>query len=261
METDTLVRRTDNLVRARYDQGAAELRADGEGGGRTLFGHFAVFDTWTEIDSWYEGRFLERVASGSFTETFKNKSGIRVLFEHGRDPSIGNKPIASPDVLREDAEGAYHESPLFTDANYVQELMPALRAKQLGASFRFKVTDEEWIEPKTSTTHNPGKLPERTIRAVDLYEYGPVTWGAYPEATSGVRSGTDSFIDQLLHDPLFLARMVERTGLPAVEQILSGVPEALRALRANTPDVVQQDTSAPTHSATDIRLALAAFAG
>ncbi len=217
----------DNLVRARYDTGAATLRAaEDAGNGRTLFGHFAVFDRWTEIDSWYEGRFMERLGDSAFTRTFKERGDkIRVLYDHGHDPSIGNKPLGAPDTLRVDkGVGAYYESELF-ETNYVEELMPALRAGQLGASFRFRVVGEQWVEPKKESAHNPNKLPERTITDVDLYEFGPVTFPAYEAATAGVRStGTDEFIDHLMHDPRFVARFTERAGLTVVEQILASLP-------------------------------------
>jgi phage head maturation protease len=223
---------TDNLIRSRYDSGAAELRDEGDVS--TLFGHFSVFDTWTKISSRYEGTFLERVGQGSYTEAFRDKAKLRVLFEHGGDPSIGNKPIAIPDVLRQDDIGAYHESPLLTDASYVRDLIPALKAKQLGASMRFRVVDEEWVDPKKATDHNPEKLPERTIRNLYLYEYGPVTWGAYPTATSGVRSGTDSYLERLLNDPLFVARFTERAGLAVVERILSASADGEAGVTADT---------------------------
>jgi len=214
---------TDNLIRSRYGDDSIELRVDDAGDGRTLHGHFSVFDTWTKINSRYEGQFMERVAQGSFAEAFADPKGLRVLYEHGADPSIGNKPIAAPTVLREDDFGAYYEAEMF-DASYSNDLLPALRAGQLGASFRFQVTDEEWNDtPKRSET-NPDKLPERTIRSVALYEFGPVTWGAYPEATSGVRSGTDGFIDRLLNDPVFVARFTDRCGLTVVERVLAGAP-------------------------------------
>lgn len=190
-----------------------------------MFGHFAVFDRWTDIDSWYEGRFLERVADKAFTRTFKERGDkIRVLYDHGHDPSIGNKPLGAPNVLRSDGVGAYYESELF-EATYVDDLMPALRAGQLGASFRFRVTGEEWVEPKRATEHNPDKLKERTITDVDLYEFGPVTFPAYADATAGVRStGSDEFVDHLIHDPQFVARFTERAGLAVVEKILASLP-------------------------------------
>lgn len=226
---------TDNLIRSRYGADTIELRDDTDGDGRTLHGHFAVFDTWTEINSIFEGRFLERVAATAFDAAFADTKGVRVLYEHGADPSIGNKPIANPTVMRSDDVGAYYEAELF-DAGYVNDLLPALRAEQLGASFRFRVTDEEWTEPKRSTEHNPERLPERTVRSVNLYEFGPVTWGAYPDATAGVRSGTDSFIDRLVHDPVFVARFTERAGLTVVEKVLESVPGDVRT--QSTPNTV-----------------------
>ena len=232
----------DNLIRARYTPEAATLRADEESG-RTLFGHFAVFDTWTEIDSWYEGTFLERIAPGAFTRTIQERAGsIRVLYDHGQDPTIGNKPLGAPDVLREEAAGVYYESELF-DAGYVNDLLPALRSGQLGASFRFSVLADTWVDPKKAYAHNPKALPERTITDTDLYEFGPVTFPAYADASAGVRSATDSFIDRLLHDPQFVARFTERAGLKIVEQVLAGVPAD-----GHTPDPQPEATDGPSRS-------------
>lgn len=223
--TKTKKHPTDNLVRQLYDTKAVELRDDGDGGsGRTMFGHFAVFDRWTEINSWFEGRFLERIRPGSFADTFVDRADkIRVLYDHGHDPSIGNKPLGGPDVLREDKTGAYYESELF-ESSYVDDLMPALRARQLGASFRFRVNAEEWVEPKEASDHNPEKLPERSINGVDLYEFGPVTFPAYDDASAGVRSGSDRFIEELLADEDVLARYIERAGVNVAAQFLASLP-------------------------------------
>ena len=212
----------DNLIRARYEMGAAEMRAD-TGDGRTMFGHFAVYDRWTKIESAREGRFLERIAQGGAKRTLKERAKtMRVLYEHGRDPSVGNKPLGAPDVLRDEAEGPYYESELFRAA-YVDELVPAIRAGQMGASFRFRVHNEEWVEPRKSTDHNPEMLPERTVRDMDIYEFGPCPFPAYADATAGVRSGTDDFIESLIKDPAFLLRFSERVGPTAAAHILSNL--------------------------------------
>jgi HK97 family phage prohead protease len=224
----------DNLVRARYDTGAIELRAAGDGGtGRTLNGYFAVFDRWTEIDSWYEGRFLERLKRGAFKRTIKERaSQIRVLYEHGRDPSIGNKPLAVPEIMREDAEGCYGQGELF-EASYVDDLIPALSAGQMGSSFRFRVVGEQWVEPKKATDSNPAMLPERTITDVDLYEWGPCPFPAYADATAGVRSGTDAFVESLLADPAFLLRFSERVGPNVAAHVLAQVSPGGRTSAAS----------------------------
>jgi HK97 family phage prohead protease len=223
---------TDNLVRQLFVDD--EVRAATTDDGSTLFGHFAVFDRWTTINSWFEGNFRERIAPGAFARTLKERAGqIRVLYDHGHDPQIGNKPIGAPLVVKEDARGAYYEVELF-DASYVNDLVPALRSGQMGASFRMRVVGEEWVEPRSATKDNPAKLKERTITDVDLFEFGPVTFPAYAEASAGVRSGTDQFFDRLTSDPLFVARLSERLGLRVVEQMVGQAADG--AAREATPD-------------------------
>lgn len=195
-----------------------EVRAD-EDAPLILSGHFAVFNTWTEIRSVWEGHFLERIAPGAFKKTFKEqRDQIRCIFQHGYDPEMGEKPIAAPDVLREDETGAYYEA---TVLDGVPDLIVSgLRAGQYGASFRFKVMREEWVEDPGASDYNPQGLPERTIKEVMVREFGCVTWGQYPEATSilsegralaPMRSLTDEWvIDRLTADPDKLRALIEQ---------------------------------------------------
>jgi HK97 family phage prohead protease len=156
---------------------APELRAAAEGGMPTLHGHFAVFNKWTEIDSIFEGRFLEQLAPGAFAKTIKeNRANMRVLFQHGKDPQIGNKPLGPIDVLEEDATGARYEVPLL-DTTYNRDLIPGLEKGLYGASFRFRVTREDVNNKPERSSANPDGIPERTIREVQLQEFGPVTSG------------------------------------------------------------------------------------
>lgn len=240
----------DNLVRAWVDPDA-ELRASPTGEGNTMVGHFAVFNSWTQISSAYEGgTFLERIAPGAFADTFKSKaSQIRVLYDHGGDHQIGNKPLGTPTMLREDKTGAYYEVSLF-DASYVNDLKPAIRAGQLGASFRFKVTGEEWVTPKQATTDNPLQLDERTITGVDLYEFGPVTFPAYADATAGLRSRTDEFIEHFLRDPQFVARFTERAGLANTERILATLPPPVPVTEEAPTAPEERTGETPDESAT-----------
>ena len=159
-----------------------EFRAsDEEGVIGTLTGYAAVFNTDTVIDSW-EGRFIERIAPGAFAKTLQERGDrIKVLFNHGFDPSIGDKPLGKPRVQREDRNGLYVEVPL-DDTSYNRDLVASLRSGALdGQSFRFSVTREEWEEPEDA-------LPVRTLSEVKLYEYGPVTFPAYEATTAGVRA-------------------------------------------------------------------------
>ncbi len=172
-----------------------ELRDDGSDDGPVMVGHFAVFNRWTEIDSLWEGRFLERISPGAFRKTFREgRDAMRVLFQHGHDPQVGDKPIGSIRDLREDDTGAYYEVPLL-DARYVTEdVLPGLRAGVYGASFRFRVIREEFVQEPKASAENPSALPERTIKEAVVREFGPVTFPAYPDATAGIRSITDEMV-------------------------------------------------------------------
>lgn len=251
----------DDLVRAVYGPGTISMRAKEDGGtGRTMFGHAAVFDQWTEIDSWFEGPFMERIAPGAFAETLKRDAKrIRVMYAHGQDYMVGAKPIGAPDVLREDATGLYYESELFRAA-YADQLLEPLQTGQLGASFRFTVDDESIHEPKKATASNPGALVERTITAVSLFEIGPCPWGAYDGATAGVRSLTAELRESWT-DPLFIAQQTEHLGLKVVEKILAnqradGRRKAPAETRTDGGDEAARTGTDPSVARARMRLAL-----
>lgn len=191
----------------------------------TMDGHFSMFNTWYEIDSWFEGRFLERIAPGAFRKTFKeNGSRIRVLLEHGYDPTVGDKPLGVPRSLTEDELGAAYEVPLF-DTSYNRDLVPALEAGAYGASFRFRVIKDEWVREPPRSDDNPEGLPERTIREVAVAEFGPTVFPASPTTTAGLRSATDRYYEALRarnpdrYDAI--VRSLNRTAPPAAPQPVS----------------------------------------
>lgn len=222
------------IVRAWDSPDAASLRSASDGA-QVMIGHFAVFDTWTEINSRNEGQFLERIAPSAFNDTLaKRAKSIRVLFDHGADPTIGNKPLGEPNVMRSDKTGVYYEVSLF-DTPYVNDLLPALRAGQLGASFRMRVTGEYWDYPTRSSDRNKNMLPERTITQIELYEFGPVVFPAYGDATAGLRSRTDWFVNEMLNDTAFVARFVERIGASNFEAIRSSLPPVADRESVATP--------------------------
>lgn len=203
----------DDLVRSSN----FEMRASEDAAPPTMFGHFTTFNQWTEIDSVWEGNFLERIAPGSFSKTIaENRSDVKVLFQHGSDPQIGDKPLGAISELREDDKGPYYEVPLL-DASYVtDDILPGLRAGLYGASFRFKVMREEFADKPKRSDFNPEGIPERTIKEVRLFEFGPVTFPAYASASAGVRSLTDEYIfDRLRSRPERLRELIASAQVPA----------------------------------------------
>lgn len=163
----------------------------------TLSIPFSPFNTWYEVNSKWEGRFLERTTPGTFADTIANDRGVmRSLFDHGHDPQIGNKVLGPIVDLREQADSPVGEV-LLLDTSYNRDLLPGLKAGVYGSSFRMHVQEDSWDDKPARSEHNPDGIPERTITKVRALEFGPVTFPANPAATATVRSGTDQFYDQL----------------------------------------------------------------
>lgn len=211
---------------------SAPVRAVTQDGGLGLMEvRFSPFDTWYEIDSFWEGRFLERTKKGAFRKTIKeSRDSIKSLFDHGYDPTIGNKVLGTVEDLREDADTAVGEVALF-DTSYVRDLLPGLQAGAYGSSMRMRVVKETWNDDPGVSDYNPQGLPERTITEARLAEFGPVTWPANPDATAAVRSATDDFYEHLRsRDP-------------------KRVDDMLRAREARTPDAAAGVTTARSDGA------------
>lgn len=172
--TDVL--RMGDVVQLREDDTASPVG--------TLFGYFARFGEPTEINNPMEGHFVERLAPGAFKRTLaEHGRSVKVLFNHGLDPAIGQRPLGVPSMIREDTEGVYAEVPL-DDTSYNRDLAASLRSGALsGQSFRFRPVTDEWSKK------GPSGLPEVTRTEVALREFGPVTFPAYSTATAGIRSG------------------------------------------------------------------------
>ena len=166
----------------------------------TMRGHFSTFGDWYEVDSLVEGHFLESIGPTAFDRTIaESRDQMKVLFDHGQDPSIGNKQLGSIADLRTDDIGPAFKVPLF-DTSYNRDLAPGLEAGAYGTSFRFRVIDDEWNHKPEPSAHNPEGIPERTITEARVYEFGPVTFPANPNATVSARSTTDTFY-QRSRDP------------------------------------------------------------
>lgn len=238
------------LALRQLERADAEPSADGT----LMHGHFAVFDEWNEIDSWFEGRFLERNSPGMFKKTMREqRDAIRVQFDHGHDFYVGGAPLGPIEALREDDMGAYYEVPLI-DTDYARDrILPLLRGQlmdgrragsMLGASYRFRVTREEWVEPKAASDYNPEKLPERTIREVRLFEFGPVVFPAAQSASAKVRSLTDHYLDR------------QRAKFPRPVDLVPAGPAATGTEPPDAPASVPPDEGTRGKSLTAVRTQL-----
>lgn len=214
----------DNLVRAVFP--GPEVRSEPEDDyiGH-LTGHLAVWDQWTEIDSSWEGNFMENVRSSAFDKAVSENTP-KVLLNHGQDPQVGDKPLGPPLRLAPDDYGMAYDVGLI-DTSYNRDILPGLKAELYGSSFRFSVVKEEFKRDAKKSAHNPKGLPERTILEATLPEFGPVTFPAYLGADAGARSGirsmTDDFIasealGQLISNPPMLRALLEQRGIEQPER-------------------------------------------
>lgn len=195
----------DNLVRA-LRPGPA-LRAV-EGGPPVMTGLLTPFNEWTEIDSLWEGNFLERIAPGAATKTIaENRDRVKVTFNHGQDPELGDKVLGPIELLEEHRAGVAYEVPLFPSVPPL--IVDGLRAGQYGSSMRFRVMREDIVSEPELSDYNPKGIPERTVTEFQLLEFGPVTFPAYAGATSGVRSMTDELFMEMLTSGEGLKRLAD----------------------------------------------------
>jgi HK97 family phage prohead protease len=242
------------------------VRAADTPAGPVMFGHFNRFGEWTEIASATEGYFMERFAPGAFENTFAERTP-KVLFQHGRD-QLGKQPIGRATVVREDDEGAYYEVPLFPSVPGL--LVDGLRSGAYGASFQFSVVREDLDQRPMRSARNPDGLPERTLREVKVFEFGPVTFPAYEGATAGLRHVAEELDYETRDDgrsPAAVLRMLNGTSMATPTSTLTvnvnGRQETLRPgisrLRVDH-DIVRQQAyrfrpADPSDTATRSRLA------
>ncbi len=217
------------------------LTRSSDGGMPTLHGVGAVYDEWTEINSRFEGHFMERFAPGSFRKTVsEGRDRIRCLFHHGQDPNIGVKPLGTITDLSERGRGVEYSVDLF-DADYVRSLVPGLEGGVYGSSFRFGIVKKEDERKRVS---NDKGLLERTIREASMRELGPTPFPAYADAAVlGIRS--DSLMAAMMQDPETAMRMLAmfRDGTPLEPPPESGTPH----------DEEPPPRSRPVHSGRSVR--------
>jgi HK97 family phage prohead protease len=147
---------------------------DEEDGGKMIAGYAAVFNVETDIG----GMFREQIAPGAFKKAITG-GDIRSLFDHNTAMVLGRTKSGTL-RLHEDDTGLHYEVDL-PDTQAGRDLRVSMERGDVdGSSFAFRVTKQSWDESRD--------IPLRTIEEVELYEVGPVTFPAYPEAEVGLRS-------------------------------------------------------------------------
>lgn len=153
------------------DRLSIEKRDDSAG---TLVGHAAVFNTVTEIGTWYR----EKIKPGAFAESIA-RDDVRALFNHDPNYVLGRNKAGTL-RLAEDETGLAVSIDL-PDTTFARDLAVTIaRGDVTQMSFGFEAEVEE-IE-------HGDDMPLRTLVQVRLWDVSPVTYPAYPQTDVGLRS-------------------------------------------------------------------------
>ena len=152
------------------------VEVHGAGSGRLVAtGYAARFDAVSQN----LGGFVERIAPTAFRKTLK-EADVRALFNHSPDALLG-RSSAGTLRMQADKSGLAYEIDL-PDTTVGRDVAALLeRGDITGSSFGFRTIADAWGETSEG-------IPLRTLKEVALRDVGPVTFPAYPDASSALRS-------------------------------------------------------------------------
>ncbi|GGM48499.1 hypothetical protein GCM10012275_19310 [Longimycelium tulufanense] len=128
------------------------------------------------------GGFRERIETGAGAESLSGGTDIVATFNHDARALLGRTAAATLRVGEDEVGGWYEiDLPRTSIGADVAELIE--RRDVRGSSFTFRATDTAWEEPA-----EPGGLPVRVIRQMEVVELGPVTLPAYLDTSVALRS-------------------------------------------------------------------------
>jgi uncharacterized protein len=156
------------------------VRAAADGKKMFIEGDAAVFNRVTQIGS----LFREMIKPGAFKRVLSENPDVIAAYNHDWNMVLArttNRTLR----LNETATGLKYRAEINpNDPEAVSVYEKVKRGDVPQASFAFTVRADEWVKPS-----DPKDLPLRRIVEVDeLFDVGPCTFGAYPQASAQARS-------------------------------------------------------------------------
>jgi HK97 family phage prohead protease len=125
------------------------------------------------------GGFVEQVAPG-FGKKSLQEQDVRALFNHDPNMILGRLGAGTLRMEEDGTGGAYEiDLPDTTTGRDVATLLE--RQDIAGSSFGFRTIEDDWSETDQG-------FPLRTLKQGSLRDVGPVTFPAYTDSTSALRS-------------------------------------------------------------------------
>jgi len=160
-------------------------RAAGDNDKPLIEGDAAVFNQETVIGFW----FREMIAPSAFKRVLSEKPDVVAALNHNWDQVLGRTTAGTLSLEETDTSLFYSIEINPDDTQAMSTYHKVKRGDVTQASFAFTVRKEEWVNPS-----DPSELPLRVITEVgELYDVGPCTFGAYPEASASARSKASEF--------------------------------------------------------------------
>jgi HK97 family phage prohead protease len=217
-----------------------DLHIRSDGSGRIVEAYAAVFRNKTEIFD-QDGHYNEDIDPAAFNRTLSHKgTNFGVLFNHARtvdgEPNpLATMPIGVPIEVKADERG------LFTATRYLNNPLAddVLDGIKHGA-FRAQSFSGRFMRSARSYPdgRGKGKLPAITRHEIDMREYGPAVFAAYPDAAIlGTRSlalAMRTFLALPEEERLEWAQQFEVTSTPVESDVTDGTPGNGRADEADS---------------------------
>ena len=212
----------------RHIKGDFEVRAGDTGD--VIVGHAPVWNRYSQN----LGGFVEQVAPGAGSRAIV-EDDIRGLKNHDPSLLLGRNKSGTMRLF-EDNVGLRFEIDV-PDTTVGRDLVvSAKRGDITGASFSFRVIDQEWGVTDSD-------FPLRTIKSMQMFDTGPVTFPAYLDSESGLRSNPAARREAL-------AGLVNESR--SIDQILEA--DDLRAFIIGDPqeDLTDTDGQRATHPSIEV---------
>ncbi len=195
-----------------------EVRVLDDNGTPKIAGHAAVFNQLSED----LGGFREMVDPGVFGDL--SQLDVRSLYNHDENYVIARTKNGTLKLSTDDAGLAYEAVP--PDTTWARDLLVTLGREDVDqSSFGFRTLRDKW------ETTPDGDI--RTLLSVELWDVSPVTFPAYPQTDSQVRSALkEAGID---YDGLERLMLRHLRGLPFTDTDHDMIRTSIEVLKSYLP--------------------------
>jgi HK97 family phage prohead protease len=191
-----------------------DMRAAGDAENPVIEGDAAVFNQETKISTW----FREMIKPGAFKRVLSEHPDVVAAYNHDWNYILGRTTAGTLSLKETDKSLEYKADINPKDMQAMSVYEKVKRGDVTQASFAFTVRTEEWTKPADKS-----QLALRSIVEIDqLFDVGPVAFGAYPQASASARSQ---------------ALTLQETETPSDQAASSGAEELERSQQARRRQV------------------------